>query len=352
MHLIRASLTFLAMSYYDHYDEDDDIDIRVRRGRAGRASSPVHPGIRYVPHRSGSPHRTPEVNEPRRAAVRHRPPPIYPARPIRRSSTLPVRFEDEIIVDRDERYPRRQNSGEDNVSPARVERERVRPTAESPERYVSSDSEIEIINRRSSDADPESKEEPVIIERRGRHRRGSRSWSPDPGPRVQPVIIERIRERHRRRSRSRTWSESDSDDTYERRDIHLSRGRHSARGPYADIEDYYRGKEAYSFLLSRHNKSSGSRSSTLGSVSDASEPDSVPAPTTPLTSQPGKTLLVSQSKYSGDWAIGGLQSADLTVMEEDSRGSRRGTQPVFRWMYVKGIQIYNRTDVQVVNSRI
>lgn len=354
------------MSYYDRYDEDDDIDVRARRGRAGRTSFPVYPGIRYVPHRSGSPQRNPDVNDPRRGPVRHQPPPIYPARPIRRSSTFPVRFEDERIVERDERRPRRQNSGADTSSPVRVvERERARETAESPERYGSSDSEIEIVNRRPSVADPVSRAEPVIIERRrDRHRRGSRSRSPVPDFRAEPLIIERRRDRYRRGSgsrspvpiviptRSRSLSRSDSDDAYDQRSIYLSRRHRSGRDTYADDEDDYREKESYSFMLSRHTKSSWSRSSTLGSVSDPSEPDSTPAPPAPSTPQSGKVLRVTQSKYTGDWSIDGLQSAELTIMEDDSKGSRRGIQPVFRWMYVRGSQTSDKADMKAVNSRI
>jgi hypothetical protein len=61
------------------YDDDEDIDIRVRRSR----QSP-RPVIRVE-------QRQPDYRSfPRR-------PPIYPPRRIRRASTLPVRFEDEVI---------------------------------------------------------------------------------------------------------------------------------------------------------------------------------------------------------------------------------------------------------------
>ena len=53
---------------------------------------------------------------------------LYSSSPHSSIVDVQVRFEDEIIVERDERYPKTPEPGEDNVSPARVERERVRPT--------------------------------------------------------------------------------------------------------------------------------------------------------------------------------------------------------------------------------
>jgi hypothetical protein len=87
-------------------------------------------------------------------------------------------------------------------------------------------------------------------------------------------------------------------------------------------------QEAYSFTLSRHTKSLPSRDSTVGSLSDISEKDSVPpSDAHAKPSQPGKVLHVLKSHYTGDGSIGGFQSAEVKYGEG---GSRKGSS-VFKW---------------------
>lgn len=136
-----------------YYGEDDEIDIRLGRRRPTRQDSdlsieevsrdfPPPPAGAFIPSRSmvgddryGPPVRSrpppgpgpsiagnrrgyAEPDYPGYGRVPARPP-IYPARGIRRASTLPVRFEDERVVERVVRYdapPRRYQPGEDVVT--------------------------------------------------------------------------------------------------------------------------------------------------------------------------------------------------------------------------------------------
>jgi hypothetical protein len=122
-----------------YYDEDDDIDIRVRRRRAS-PQPVIYPEHRQANYRSF----------PRR-------PPIYPPRRIRRSSTLPVRFEDESFVERAPLpalapTPRRYHLREDVVT-------RVLPVRrQSIDSLTSSDSEAEQRKREG-----ENEKEPLVV---------------------------------------------------------------------------------------------------------------------------------------------------------------------------------------------
>lgn len=157
---------------------------------------------------------------------------------------------------------------------------------------------------------------------RTRERYLKRSRSPSPSG----SQLERERERRRRRLRQlRADRELDHDDDYSPRHTYMSRNRNF-------MNDAYMERDAYSFLLSRHIKSSWSRDSTLGPISDTSEPDSTPAPQATTNPQLGKVLCVSESQYTGDGSIGGLQSAVLKVIGDETEGFRKGSQPVFRWM--------------------
>jgi len=91
--------------------------------------------------------------------------------------------------------------------------------------------------------------------------------------------------------------------------------------------------EAYSFAFSRHRKNLPSRDSTLVSIPEAAERSSAPpSPPSRTASQAGKVLLISGSRYTGDGSIGGSQSADVTFVEDATQPSRKGSQPVFRWV--------------------
>lgn len=65
-----------------YYDSDDDLDLRIHRGRA----TPVYPARR-------------QYDEPGQRSF-PRGPSFHPPRRLHRASTLPVRFEDERIVER------------------------------------------------------------------------------------------------------------------------------------------------------------------------------------------------------------------------------------------------------------
>lgn len=120
--------------------------------------------------------------------------------------------------------------------------------------------------------------------------------------------------------------------------------RRIRRSPRFYEDDVDPEQEVYSFRFSRHTKSLMSRDSTVGSLSDISEKDSVPA-SQPLTSSPqaGKILHVSQSNYTGDGVIGGFQSAELKATGDIGQGSRKGSQPLFKWVLV----IYPHQKVEI-----
>ncbi|CZR67669.1 uncharacterized protein PAC_17568 [Phialocephala subalpina] len=334
------------MSYYD---DEDELDIRVRSGRVSPQPA-VYPEHRYFPA---------AASPTRRAPARHRPPPIHPPRAIRRASTLPVRFDDEREIEREVRRRRQRDSGRPDISPERIIPESTGHESDEAEA-------IELSPRRGSVEEQEFRREPVIISNRSRHihvsrstrsrsrsrsrspvrnrsrsPQRSRSISPRPGyererNRRNPQRLREERERlaeellRERELRERINKEDDYL-AYRSRDAYLTRDR------YVGADDYLE-KEGYSFLLSRHTKSSWSRDSTLGSVSDASEPETTPAPQVAAAPQVGKVLRVWSSKYTGDGSLGGLQSAELTVMDDD-QGSRKGAQPVFRWIQFEDLSM-------------
>jgi len=85
--------------------------------------------------------------------------------------------------------------------------------------------------------------------------------------------------------------------------------------------------DAYSFRLSRHVKSPLSRESSVGSLSDASEPNQAISSSPPIKGlSVAKILHVTDSKYSGDGTIGGLQSVEMKAQDE------KGSQPLFSWV--------------------
>jgi hypothetical protein len=94
--------------------------------------------------------------------------------------------------------------------------------------------------------------------------------------------------------------------------------------------------DAYSFTFSRHTRSAVSRDSTAGSVSDASENDTPSASpekrSVHVDPTEGKALLVSQSLYTGDGLIGGFQTVELTATQDNGQSSRKGPQPLFKWV--------------------
>ncbi len=308
-----------------YYEDEDEIDIRVRRGGP---APPPQPPPSYP--RSGF------VERDNRAFRHVRPAPIYPARPVRRSSTLPVRFEDEEterVIEREVTYGRdRDDASRSRSRPAQIIINN---------RYEDADTEDEQLRDRLAGDDGITRErERVVIREREREpeyfehgRRRSRSPS--------PIVIrntfgrERSRspdssvdldyERERSRRTSRAYRYAHSRDDYELERVRFDRD--------ANDEDAGWEKDAYSFRLSRHTKSLLSRESTQSSISDASEDtESSPPDETRLKSpQPGTTLLVSQSKYTGDGSVGGVQSAEISLMSDVNLSSRKGAQPIFKW---------------------
>jgi len=246
------------------YIDEDELDIRIRRG--------------------ATPRRAPE--RPLHS--------IYPARHIRRASTLPVRFNDDVEVEGD--------TSDD-------QRREPRDFSDEYREGATSSVPIEIQQR---DAERERLRSPVIISNLR-----ARSRSPSP-------IIERVIRRERI-IRSRSPSPS------------RTRERSRSHGYYDDEfdqEDQETEKSEYSFSLSRRSKSLFSRDSTLGSISDTSESGwFIPESPAPLGTAQGKTLHVSRSRYTGDGSIGGVQSADLKVLDDTNQVSRKVSQSVFRWVY-------------------
>jgi len=267
----------------------------------------------------------------------NRPQPIYPARSIRRASTLPVRFDDEIDVG-DTAY-----------------REGMRRRAERE------DSREQYSRRSSPERDAEAERRPVLIrDNYGREGPaavpmvrdsvgtaidGGRSASPSP-VRTRERMIERDRSTspvrvRERRTRSRSppplvirnnyTSRSPSPVGYRER----SRSHSYYDREYEDDEDTEKTK--YSFSLSRHSKSPFSRDSSLGSISEQSESESLThesqAPvTTPQVIHNGKVLQISRSRYTGDGHVDGVQSTDLTVVETPNELGKKEPNAIFRWM--------------------
>jgi hypothetical protein len=152
---------------------------------------------------------------------------------------------------------------------------------------------------------------------------------------VPSPIRPRERERERVRVRSRSRSGSRSPLRRIRYVDNPGRERHnrSRRSPYDYEEDLDTGQGSYSFRLSRHTKSLFSRDSTVGSLSDISEKEVIPAHQA-LGNIPhvGKQLHVLHSKYTGEGSIGGSQSAALQVTEDANKGMVKGSQSLFKWV--------------------
>ncbi|KAF4628859.1 hypothetical protein G7Y89_g9299 [Cudoniella acicularis] len=286
------------------YVDEDELDIRVRRGGP---SPGVYPEYRYVP-RPTSGRQIPDY-QARHVVPSLRNPPIYPARPIRRASTLPVRFDDEGIIARETLRRSR---------PIRLERGTDRAPSEVPQEFVDDypnvNPDYEVVRER----------EPARYSTRERK---SRSRSP-------VYVQERVVTERDGRPSSSEDSDSETD-----REIERERIRRELRQLRAEKEydSYLAGipileEDTYSFQLSRHIKKTSSRDSTLGSVSDTSEPDLAPTSQANAVFQQGKVLRVSRSRYTGDGSIGGLQSAELTILDNEVENSRKSSQEIFRWV--------------------
>jgi hypothetical protein len=117
----------------------------------------------------------------------------------------------------------------------------------------------------------------------------------------------------------------------------LYEGDYSSTDSEGDSADHY---SAYSFSLSRHNRSPLSEDGTLGSVPEPSEKD--PTITEPQSLESGalagKVYGVLQFRYTGDGVIGGLQTAKLTFLRDATPGIRKGPPQVFRWLSVQDLR--------------
>jgi hypothetical protein len=225
----------------------------------------------------------------------------------RRSSTLPVRFDDDMRILDDERIVPEPKP----IVVEEVQRDFPPPRFPSPSPppvrggYRPAHGQSDDDSSSHGDYDSTSDEGP----RTRRRRRISR------------------REREERTSRSRYYD----------RDRYTSSTEYSETTDSEDDEN----RDAYSFSLSRHTRSLFSRDSTLGgSVSDISEKDSITAAVQAEVSapgpksKPGKIQNVICSQYTGEGSIGGFQTAQLTVIQDVGQASKKGPVPVFRWVYV------------------
>ncbi|EKD16183.1 Mg2+ transporter [Drepanopeziza brunnea f. sp. 'multigermtubi' MB_m1] len=92
--------------------------------------------------------------------------------------------------------------------------------------------------------------------------------------------------------------------------------------------------QAYQFSLSRHSKSLQGSDSDLGSISDTSERDEPRAQeNSKKASESGKTYNMLRSQYIGEGAIGRPHSVQLTLMPEPVSTHLKRVSPVFRWVH-------------------
>lgn len=153
------------------------------------------------------------------------------------------------------------------------------------------------------------------------------------------------RDRYERSQRRWNNSQSESDDEIKRTSspqsqthIHhhrpLHKFDHDGLGEHSnsDINSDGDVSHAYSFGLSRHDKSSPSQESTLWSLPEHSGDVVLPRPKESIGgSIPSKVHQVFRSEYIGGGSIGGVQAARLTVMTDGISGPQKPL-PLFRWM--------------------
>jgi hypothetical protein len=243
--------------------------------------------------------------------------------PPRRAETLPVRF---AGIGTTERIGRREREPS-------IERER--------------DIIIEPISRRQSSLSGETPRTRAVPIEADRH------LSP-PAPRRRRG--QRSRQRSRRRSRRSYISESEADsrksasdsnessdsshasshDSYgRRRYLFLSPRARYGRARYGRArngssesdreEEPDVNRDTYAFSLPRYRRSPLSQDSTpMGSDPSITSDSQVAANALKL----GMAHHVYRSRYTGEGLIGGVQSAELTVIHDP----KRGRPPLFRWM--------------------
>jgi len=150
--------------------------------------------------------------------------------------------------------------------------------------------------------------------------------------------------RYERSQRHSIDSESESDNEIRRNSsppsqTHHYRPSHSPdhdswdKRSNSDVSSDADVPHAYSFGLSRHDKSSASQESTLWSLPEHSEEDVVlPRPKESIGSSIlSKVHQVFRSEYIGEGSLGGLQAARLTIMGDGISGPYKPL-PLFRWM--------------------
>jgi hypothetical protein len=283
-----------------NYYDDDELDIRVRRGGLHQSqSAPEHhyrPAPRPYYQSQSNTYLVPAISSSRSRA--RAPPPA--GAPIIINNRIYNDYEDEDYL---VRTPPRSRS----VS--RPHRRYISPP--SPHRYRSPSP-----SRRHRSPIPPA--EPIIINNRvyndyedvptlNHHRSRSRRS----GPTTAPVIFN-----------DRTYSDDDEDENY----LALSR-RH--RSPEVDIDSI---TQAYSFSLSRHTKNSNGTGSISGSISDISEKSEPQEEPLKKPSSSGRTHNILRSQYVGDGLIGGRHVVQLTVTPESDPSGRKRISPIFRWV--------------------
>lgn len=90
---------------------------------------------------------------------------------------------------------------------------------------------------------------------------------------------------------------------------------------------------AYDFNLTRRTRSPLVGDSTVGSATGSERAFMISESQVPSSgSGMAKVVHVLRSRYTGDGSIGGLQAAELTVIQDVNQNLRKDQLPVFRWM--------------------
>jgi hypothetical protein len=284
------------------YYEDDELDIRVRRGGLHQSQSAPEHHYRQAPRpyyqSQSNTYLVPAISSSRSRTRA----PAPPSAPIIINNRIYNDYDDEDYLVRTPPTSR---------SFSRPHRRYISPPSP-PHRYRSPSP-----SRRHRSPIPPA--EPIIINNRvysdyedvptlSHHRSRSRRS----GLTTAPVIFN-----------DRTYSNDDDDENY----LALSR-RH--RSPEDDVDSI---TQAYSFSLSRHTKNSNGAGSISGSISDISEKSEPQEEEPPKkSSSSGRTHNILRSQYVGDGLIGGRHVVQLTVTPESDPSVRKRVSPIFRWV--------------------